>query len=116
MYPVSTNSIRRWEMGSPKVTEAIGDPGSWPKLGREALPALLRREDDRLPEVEELGLTGADLVHLLHVGLQLWRYLLAFAFPGVRLGSEVHDHGVRTAIMSHGHASDHVGTKCGPLV
>src|SRR5215213_10734134 len=77
---------------------------------------LLRREHERLPEVEELGLAGADLVHLVHGRLKLWRYLLAFALPGLFLGGEVQDHGVRTVIVTHRDAADHVGTKFRPFV
>src|SRR5919108_6219187 len=67
-----------------------------------------------LGEVEELGLADAEPLHLLHLGLQLrWR-LLALALAGLRLGGEVHRHGVGPALVAHGNAADDVGTEGGP--
>src|SRR5215203_1885064 len=67
-----------------------------------------------LLEVEELRLANAQLLHLLHLGLQLRRRLLALAFAGLRLRGEIHRHGVGPTLMTHRHTADDIGTEGSP--
>src|SRR2546426_842361 len=65
-------------------------------------------------EVEKFGLADTELVHLVHLCLQLRRWLLAFAFACRLFGGEVQGHGVGPALMSHHHAADDVRPERGP--
>jgi hypothetical protein len=69
--------------------------------GRKLLVGLLRGVEPRVLQVEELGLSDAELTHLFHLRLQFrWR-LLAFAFARGLLGGEVQRHGVGPTVVSH---------------
>src|SRR5215218_3146620 len=67
-----------------------------------------------LLEVEELRLPDAQRRHLLHLGPQLRRRLLALALARRRLGGEVHRHGVGPTLVAHRHAADDLGAEGRP--
>jgi len=70
---LTKTKVTRSEAGTGgSVTSAGCGDGVWSPRDLDQLG----RVDDRLFEVDELGLADAELVHLFHVRLKFWRHLL----------------------------------------